>query len=81
MYAIKQARKYIEKHADHPSAAVLVDLVLSLQNDQPFALSRLYELEPTLFDTALDIVKEWRVDRHYAKKQKLVEVVTQRQEQ
>jgi len=80
MYAIKQARKFIEKNAGHPSAEILIDLVRSLQNDGPFALSRLYELEPTLFDTALDIVKEWRVDRHYAKKQKLVDVVTQRQE-
>lgn len=77
MFAIKQARKFIESHPDDPQVLILTDLVLALQNDAPFPISSLYELDVRNFSLALEIVDEWRVDRHYAKKQKLVEAVQQ----
>lgn len=80
MFAIKQARKFIESRPEDPKTQILIHLVLALQDEKPFELSRLYELDQQLFDIALDIVKEWRLDRHYAKKEKLLGVIQQRTE-
>lgn len=77
MFAIKQARKFIEAHPCDPQVAILVDLVLALQNEQAFPISSLFEMDIRNFDLALDIVKEWRLDRYYAKKERLLEVVRQ----
>jgi hypothetical protein len=76
MFAIKQARKFIEAHPDDPQVAILTHLVLSLQSDEPFPLATLYELERKQFELALQIIADWRVDRHYAKKQKLLDTVS-----
>lgn len=76
MFAIKQARKFIEANPQDPQVAILTNLVLSLQTDEPFPLSTLFELERRQFDLALQIMAEWQVDRHYAKKQKLLDVVS-----
>lgn len=75
MYAIKQVRKRIERDPKDPQSLILKQLILSLQNNEPFELGLLYELEPELFDYAFQIMKEWRLDRHYAKKQKLLDVI------
>ena len=75
MYAIKQVRKRIERDPKDPQSLILKQLILSVQNNEPFELGLLYELEPELFDYAFQIMKEWRLDRHYAKKQKLLDVI------
>ena len=76
MFAIKQARKFIEAQPQDPQVAILTNLVLSLQSDAPFPLSSLFELERKQFELALQIMAEWQVDRHYAKRQKLLDVVS-----
>ena len=75
MYAIKQVRKRIERDPKDPQSLILKQLILSVQNNEPVELGLLYELEPELFDYAFQIMKEWRLDRHYAKKQKLLDVI------
>ncbi|MDV7395500.1 hypothetical protein RZS08_29200, partial [Arthrospira platensis SPKY1] len=75
VYAIKQVRKRIERDPKDPQSLILRQLILSLQNNEPFELGLLYELEPELFDYAFQIMKEWRLDRHYAKKQKLLDAI------
>lgn len=80
MFAIKQARKFIEAHPQDAQSEILTRLVLSLQSDEPFALSALYELDSKNFVLALAVMDEWRVDRHYAKKQKLLDVVLERRD-
>jgi len=76
MFAIKQARKFIEANPQDPQVGILTHLVMSLQTDEPFPLSTLFELERKQFELALQIMAEWQVDRHYAKKQKLLDVVS-----
>lgn len=71
----KQARKFIENHPDDPQIEILTNLILSLQSDEPFPLASLYELSGKNFELALEIIGDWRMDRHYAKKQKLLDVV------
>lgn len=75
MLAIKKARKLIEADPQVANAVTLTNLVLALQNDHPFQLGKLYELEPKDFDLAVEIMREWTLDRHYAKKTRLIDVV------
>jgi hypothetical protein len=75
--AIKEARKLIAKDPFQPSATTLADLVLSLESRVPFQLERLYELDLNHFELAVEILKEWRLDRYYAGKAKLYDFAVQ----
>ena len=72
--AIKKAQKYIAKDPYRDSAKTLAQLVLSLESAEAFPLERLYALDMDQFDLALDILKEWRLDRYYLGKARLFEV-------
>ena len=77
MNAIKEARRFIERQPDHPSARVLSRLVLALETSHSFELVTLYELDYERFQLALDILREWRLDRYYAGKAKLFDLSVQ----
>ena len=77
MNAIKRARRFIEQQPDDASAVVLSRLVLALESEHSFELSTLYELDLEMFDLAIDILKEWRLDRYYAGKAKLFDLSVQ----
>lgn len=73
MQAIKDTRKFIERHADHPDARVLSALVLALETEVPFAVADLYKLEYDNFKRAMAVLQDWRLDRYYASKLKLID--------
>jgi hypothetical protein len=75
--AIKEAKKLIAKDPFKSSAKTLADLVLSLESHEPFQLERLYGLQLSDFDLAVQIIKEWRLDRYYAGKAKLYDFAVQ----
>ena len=77
MNAIKRARRFIEERPEDPSAVVLSHLVLALESEHSFELSELYQLDLGMFDLAIDILKEWRLDRYYAGKAKLFDLSLQ----
>lgn len=77
MNAIKEAKKLIAKDPFDAAAKTLADLVLSLESREPFQLERLYALDLARFDLAVQIVKEWRLDRYYAGKAKLYDFALQ----
>ncbi|MDM0046257.1 hypothetical protein QTH91_17325 [Variovorax dokdonensis] len=77
MNAIKRARRYIEQYPMEPSAQILSRLVLALETEHGFELSELYELDLAQFDLAIEILKEWRLDRYYAGKAKLFDLSLQ----
>jgi hypothetical protein len=70
MHAIKKARKIIEKDASKPFAKVLSKLILSLETEENFQIKQIYDLSHTEFDLVIEIIKEWRIDRHYMGKSK-----------
>lgn len=70
MRAIKKAKKIIEKNPELAQARVLSQLVLSLESDTDFHIKQLYDLSQDDFDFAMQILKEWRIDRHYMGKAK-----------
>lgn len=75
--AIKEARRFIERQPDHPTARVLSRLVLALESSHSFELVTLYDLDYDGFQLALDILREWRLDRYYAGKAKLFDLSMQ----
>ena len=77
MNAIKRARRFIERNPNARPAVVLSQLVLALESDRSFELAALYELDLEMFDLAIDILKEWRLDRYYAGKAKLFDLSLQ----
>jgi hypothetical protein len=77
MNAIKKARKMIESAPDEPSSGTLASLVLSLESESDFNLSSLYATDLRTFELALDILREWRIDRYYLSKFKLLDIAIQ----
>ena len=77
MRALKQARKLIEKKPESPAAQSLSSLVVALESETPFALQSLYQLDYDDFELALDLLKEWRLDRYYSSKVRLLDLSVQ----
>ena len=74
MLAIKKARKLIEANPTDGASKTLAELVLALETETPFNLAEIYKLDYKRFEIALEILAEWRLDRYYAKKLRLVDV-------
>ena len=77
MNAIKRARLFIEQGPNEPAALVLSRLVLALETEHSFAISDIYQLDLEHFELAIEILKEWRLDRYYAGKAKLFDLSLQ----
>jgi hypothetical protein len=79
MLAIKKARKLIEANPTDPAAQIIAALVLALESETSISVSGLYKLDNKRFDLALEILDEWRLDRHYASKLLLLDSSNQAQ--
>jgi hypothetical protein len=77
MRAIKRARKFIEQEPANPSTQTLAKLVLALESEVDFPIGDLYTLDYDRFHLALQILREWRIDRYYAGKARLFDISTQ----
>jgi hypothetical protein len=77
MNAIKKARKLIEAAPQSEAATTLSHLVRALESDENFVISDLYELNNAAFNLAIDILKDWRLDRNYMGKAKLHDLSVQ----
>jgi hypothetical protein len=72
MRAIKKARRLIEAQPENAAAIVLSRLVVALESEVPFDLSALYRIDYKSFELALEVIAEWRLDRYYSGKAKLL---------
>lgn len=70
MRAIKQVKKLIEKTPDSKSGRTFSKLILSLESDVEFLVKDLYQLDTQEFDLAIEVLKDWRIDRFYLGKAK-----------
>ena len=77
MNAIKKTRKLIETNPATDTAKTLARLVRALESDEKFALGDLYKLDFESFALAIDVLKEWRLDRFYMGKAKLLDISVQ----
>lgn len=77
MIAIKKARKFIQANPAHPDAQRISALVLALESEGTIAVAQLYQLDYPHFELALEILAEWRLDRYYASKLRLLDLSAQ----
>jgi hypothetical protein len=75
MNAIKQIRKYLEKDPTSESARILARLSAALAEEGSFPLADLYRLDYDAFNLAIELLKDWRLDRYYAARIRLFDVV------
>ncbi len=75
MNAIKQIRKYLEKDPHSEAAKILGRLTSALAEEGAFSLADLYRLDYEAFNLAIDLLKDWRLDRYYAARIRLFDVV------
>ncbi len=71
MNAIKAIRKHLEKNPDAPSSKALARLVAALAEERSYPLAELYAMDYDAFEMALDLLRDWRLDRYYAARMKL----------
>jgi hypothetical protein len=71
MRAIHEARNFIERNPSDPSSKTLSNLVKALESEAEFPITHIYQLDLVRFNLALEIVREWRLDRYFAGKAKL----------
>ena len=76
MNAIKAIRKHLEKNPDAPSSKALAHLVAALAEEKSYSLAELCEMDYDAFEMALDLLRDWRLDRYYASRLKLFDFVT-----
>ncbi len=72
MNALKAIRKRIEADPTSQSSQTFVALVVALAEERAFDLSKLYELDYEMFQLALSLMNEWRLDRYHAATLKLM---------
>lgn len=77
MNAIKNARKLISADPASEASRTLAQLVLALESEGSFGVTDLYKLDLKRFELAIDILKEWRIDRYYVGKAKLFDLSMQ----
>lgn len=64
--AIHDIRRYLSDHSDSASAKVLSRLPGTLSREESLLLSDLYALDWESFELAIDLLRDWRIDRYYA---------------
>lgn len=77
MNEIKKARRLIETNPHTDAAKTLAGLVRALESEEKFDLGTLYKLNYDNFNLAIDILKEWRLDRYFSGKAKLHDLSVQ----
>ena len=79
MRAIKQAKKLIENNPNSPTGKTFSKLILSLESDIEFSVKDLYALDTAEFELAIEVLKDWRIDRFYIGKAKAFDMATHAQ--
>jgi hypothetical protein len=62
--AVKTIAKYIRNNPDSKAGEILRGLCSALEAKQPFEILQIYELDKKTFEMAMDLLEEWRFDRH-----------------
>jgi len=65
MRAIQKIQKFIELSPESVDAQALAHLILSLQAEADLSSSDLYKLSTEHFDLAMELLRDWRIDRFY----------------
>jgi hypothetical protein len=75
MNAIKKVRRFMEARPKSNEAKVLALLAASLAGEKSFPLGDLYELDLDAFELAIELMRDWRLDRYYAARLRLFDTI------
>ena len=59
----KKVKKFIEHSPESTTGLVYSRLILSLEAEENFHIKELYKLNAHDFELALELMKDWRIDR------------------
>jgi len=76
MRAIKKVKKISEHSPESTTGLVYSRLILSLEAEEIFPINELYKLNADDFELALELMKDWRIDRFYIGKAKAFDTAT-----
>jgi hypothetical protein len=79
MNNLKKIEKRILKSPDEHASQVFRELVKALDQKSDFTLATIYDLDYDDFQLALDVLKDWRLDR-YAKTRERLKALPDTQE-
>jgi len=68
MFAIHKLEQYLNTTASPAAARELTRLVKALDHEEEFHLSNLYEIDLEAFELAVEVLRDWRIDRYYAER-------------
>jgi len=77
MRAYKKVKKFIEHSPESATELVYSRLILALEAEEDFPIKELYKLNAHDFELALELMKDWRIDRFYIGKAKAFDMATQ----
>ena len=73
MNNIKKVAKYVAKNPEAHPTTTLLELAVALETGSGFSFTKLYELDHNEFVLAMGMIDDWRLDRHYMSKLRLLD--------
>jgi hypothetical protein len=73
MNSIKKAANFVATNPDSVEAKCLLDLAVALETNAPYPLHDLYAVNREVFKLAMGVIEDWRLDRHYLSKLRLLD--------
>jgi hypothetical protein len=73
MNNIKKVARHVAMHPDASHTATLLELAVALETGSAFSFTKLYELDHNEFGLAMGMIDDWRLDRHYMSKLRLLD--------
>jgi len=67
MFAIQRLEEYLHSSATPAASRELTRLLEALKDEKEFPLSSLYEIDYEAFELAVEVLRDWRIDRYYAR--------------
>ncbi len=67
-HAIKNIAKYIKSNPETEESLILAELCNALEAKLTFDLNRLFGMKTKAFELAMDLMADWRFDRHVAER-------------
>jgi hypothetical protein len=80
MFAANQIHKKIRLQPESDVAKIFSRLIVSLEGDEPIKLQEIYSMPFDDFKLAIAIIRDWRVERYYKSKMKVLDTSVHHQE-
>jgi hypothetical protein len=80
MFAIQKLEEYLRTSATPLAARELTRLIEALKSEKEFPLASLYQIDFQAFELAVEVLRDWRIDRYYAAETPILDRLTRPEE-